>query len=88
MQSIYKRKLIQNKREDTFEGQKTAEKMVQIRDKKLVLIEVRCYVLVNIAKVNRRSLDIYNTIDKVVNKRYYIYQIATRFETNSKHVVN
>jgi len=46
-----KEKQIQKERIEAFEGQKkAAEKMIQANDKKLVIIEVGNYVLVNIPK--------------------------------------
>ena len=53
--------------------------MIQASDKKLVVIEVGNYVLVNIPKVDRGPLDTQNIIGKVVNKKNNVYQIDTRF---------
>lgn len=44
--------------------------MIQASNKKLVIIEVGSYVLVNIPKVDRRSLDTQNIIGKVVDKMF------------------
>jgi len=53
--------------------------MIQASDKKLVIIEVGNYVLVNIPKVDREPLDTQNIIGKVVDKKNNVYQIGTRF---------
>jgi len=53
--------------------------MKQSSDKKLVIIEVGSYVLVNIPKVDRRPLDTQNIIGKVLDKKNNVYQIGTRF---------
>lgn len=75
-----KEKQIQKERVKAFEGQKkAAEKMIQASDKKLVIIEVGSYVLVNIPKVDRGPLDSQNIIGKVVDKKNNVYQIGTRF---------
>ncbi|KAF0755233.1 KRAB-A domain-containing protein 2-like [Aphis craccivora] len=68
-----KEKLIRvrkKERVEAFEGQKKAtEKMIQASDKKLVIIEVGNYILVNIPKVDRGPLDTQNIIGKVVDKK-------------------
>ncbi|KAL5242792.1 hypothetical protein ACI65C_010202 [Semiaphis heraclei] len=75
-----KEKQIQKERIEAFERQKrAAEKMIQASDKKLVIIEVGNYVLVNIPKVDRGPLDTQNIIGKVVDKKNNVYQIGTRF---------
>ncbi|KAE9543046.1 hypothetical protein AGLY_002957 [Aphis glycines] len=69
---------------EAFEGRKkTAEKMIQASDQKLVIIEVGNYVLVNIPKVDRGPLgplDTQNIIGKVIDNKNNVYQIGTRFE--------
>jgi hypothetical protein len=69
-----KEKQIQKERVEAFEGQKkAAEKMIQASGKKLVIIEVGSYVLVNIPKVDRGPLDTQNIIGKVVDKKNILY---------------
>jgi hypothetical protein len=75
-----KEKQIQKERVEAVEGQKkAAEKMIQFSDKKLVIIKVGSYVLVNIPKVDREPLDIQNIIGRVVDKKNNVCQIGTRF---------
>jgi len=75
-----KEKQIQKERVEAFEGQKKpVEKMIQASDKKLVIIEVGSYVLMNIPKVGCGPSDTQNIIGKVVDKKNNVYQIGTRF---------
>lgn len=45
------------------------KKRIQASDKKLIIIEVGSYVLVNIKKVDRGPLDPKNIIGKVIDKK-------------------
>lgn len=53
--------------------------MIEASNKKLVIIEIERYVLVNIRKVDRGLLDNQNIIGKVVNKKNNVSRIGTGF---------
>ncbi|XP_050064166.1 SCAN domain-containing protein 3-like [Aphis gossypii] len=69
-----KEKKIQNERVEAFKGQKkAAKKMIQTSDKKLVVIEVGNYVLVNIPKTTDAEF-----LDEVPDTMLTLREIAKR----------
>jgi hypothetical protein len=54
--------------------------MIQFSDKKLVIVKVGSYVLVNIPKVDHGPLDTQNIIGKIVDKKITFIKLVHDLE--------